>query len=189
MILSQVRQILLCAISEPCPALNLIAFHRGDVVPDWVLARAIDAAHRGHITARGKQLHLISLKFYEQANRDSVAKIKAAGRRRNGNKRNLTPWPEVQKVDCIPLPNYLPKNTVQLKARLCQYYDSDPAPVNGFRDANRNGKGVATGMPKTGFNRNADCLFCGISLAGKRHGSRYCDTNCKQQAYRSRGQA
>ena len=189
MILSQVRQILLCAISEPCPALNLIAFHRGDLVPDWLLARAIDAAHRGHITAHGKRLHLIPTGVYEQANRESIARIKAKPRKKNDKGPNLTPSPEGQKRDCIPLPNYLPKNTAQLKARLCQYYGSDPAPIKGFRDANRNGKGVAKGIPKTDLKRNANCVFCGISLAGKRRGSKYCDKNCKQQAYRSRGQA
>ena len=183
MILSQVRQILLCAISEPCPALNLIAFHRGDVVPDWLLARAIDAAHRGHITARGKQLHLISLKFYEQANRNSVAKIKALGRRRNGNRRNLTPWPEIQKVDCIPLPNFLPRNTAQLRARLSQYYVSSP------HEQRAPGELKATLVPRgqPEDKGNANCLACGTSLAGKRRGSKYCDKNCKQQAYRKRG--
>jgi len=126
MLMSQVRDILTFAINEPCPALNLIAFHRGDLVPDWLLARAIDAAHRGHITAHGKRLYLIPTRVYEQANRDSIARIKAKPRKKNDKGPNLTPWPEVQKRDCIPLPNYLPKNTAQLKARISQYYVSNP---------------------------------------------------------------
>ena len=181
MILTQVRQILLCVISEPCPALNVIAFHRGDLVPGWLLARAIDAAHRGHITAHGKRLHLIPIRVYERANRDSVARIKAKPRKKNDKGPNLTPWPEVQKRDCIPLPNYLPKNTVQLKARLCQYYVSNPHEQRAVEALK------ATLVPSHPDNKgNASCPACGTSLVGKRSDAEYCDRSCKQQGYRLR---
>ncbi len=183
MILSQVRQILLCAISEPCPALNVIAFHRGDLVPDWLLARAIDAAHRGHITAHGKRLHLIPTRVYEQANRESIARIKARPRKKNDKGPNLTPWPEVQKRECIPLPNYLPKNTAQLKARLCQYYVSSPHKQRAVEAL----KATHVPMGQPVDKGNAGCLACGAFLAGKRSDAEYCDKNCKQQAYRNRG--
>ena len=183
MILTQVRQILTFAISEPYPALNVIAFHRGDLVPGWLLARAIDAAHRGHITAHGKQLHLIPTRVYEQANRDSVARIKARPRKKNDKGPNLTPWPEVQKRNCIPLPNYLPKNTVQLKARISQYYVSTPHEQRAVEALKATH--VPMGQPED--KGNASCLACGASLAGKRSDAEYCDKNCKQQAYRTRG--
>ena len=108
MLLSQVREIVTFAINEPQPSLGIIAFHKGSVVPDWMLARTIDAATRGAITSDGERLLLIPPRVYAQAKRDSVARIKAAPKRKSGKKRSLIPWPEIKKRECLALCDYLP---------------------------------------------------------------------------------
>ena len=108
MLLSQVREIVTFGIHEPQPSLRIIAFHKGSVVPDWMLARTIDAATRGAITVDGEQLLLIPPKVFEQAKKDSVARIKAAGKRKNGKKRSQITWPEIKKRECLALCDYLP---------------------------------------------------------------------------------
>lgn len=182
MILTQVREIVTSAIDEPCPPLSVMAFHQGILLPDWVLGRMIDAATRGYITEAGKRMLLIPTKTYDQANKESVERIKAAPRiRKNGKKRSFTmPWPEVQKRDCLALSDYLPEAVPTETRNQC----FDPAPHKGFRAAIRNGRGVAKGKPKNDRIRNANCLSCGSPLVHKRCGAKFCDVNCKQKFHR-----
>lgn len=181
MILNEVHRIVTSAIDEPCPPLSVMAFHQGIRIPDWILARMIDAATRGYITGAGMQLLLIPTSTYKKAKRDSVARIKAAPRRKNGKKRNLTPWPEIKKTDCLALCDYLPMPGPTEHQKQC----FDPAPIKGLRGVNGNCKGVAKVSPKTGINRNAKCVSCRASLAGKRSDAKFCCSACRQKHNRS----
>ena len=92
--------------------LNCIAFHKGDLVPDWVLEHIVDAATRGHITEAGRKLWLIPINVNEQAKRDQQAKADREAKRRRRRKLDCKPGPaspSIKKSDCIPLSSFLPK--------------------------------------------------------------------------------
>ena len=95
--------------SEPGSALSVCAFYKGERVPDWVLARVIDAANRGYITPAGKELLLIPSKTLRQAEKVSVANIREQARKdKRRIPKNPKPAPSIKKSDCFSLSSYSP---------------------------------------------------------------------------------
>ena len=121
-ILSIVREIVECWPHEAanCRSLSVLAFYRGAEVPDWVLARVIDAATRGFITSAGMHLYLIPAEFFVRATREAVDRAKKP------KDRTKKFAPHIRKRDCIPLSNYLPKKRNQGKATKRQNCISNP---------------------------------------------------------------
>jgi hypothetical protein len=158
--------------------LNCIAFHKGDLVDDWVLAQAVELATNGYITEAGKNLYLIPIQVYEQAKRDAIRRARPEAKKK-------APFPLIRKKDCIRLTNFLPKKHKSGKPRLSRNYVSNPLipvpPAGVNRNACTLDKGVAKG--------NGMCVICSASLRTMRRGSKYCGRACKQAAYRSRAQA
>ena len=95
--------------SEPGSALSVCAFYKGERVPDWVLARVIDAANRGYITPAGKELLLIPIKTLRHATKVSVANVRDQARKNKKRiPKNPAPAPSIKKSDCFSLSSYLP---------------------------------------------------------------------------------
>jgi hypothetical protein len=183
MILAKIREHLTGTIDEGGPDLGIRAYYKGDRVPDWLLARVIDAAHRGHITIAGRNLQLIPDKTWEKAVKKSEQKIK----RSKIDKTNKTPWPEVRKNQCLPLTSYLPPSEAERKARLSNYYVLRPREIRAG-EGDKCNAGTSLCPPSDSVNkRNNSCLACGESLARKRRGAKHCDAACKQRYYRSKG--
>jgi hypothetical protein len=165
---------------------NLIAFHNGEQLTDWLLAYVVNAATRGHITEHGQNLWLIPKNVYERATRDQQKKADREARRQKKKKLPRVPGPaspSIQKGDCIPLTNYLPKTDAELKRRLLrisEYGPLFPMPPHPGTVTHVHGIGVAS-------NRNADCAFCGSIFVRKRCDAKYCSKKCRQAAYRQRG--
>jgi len=109
MILVKISEHLTRTIEEGGPALGIRAYYNGDRVPDWVLARAIDAATRGYITPAGKELLLIPGKTLRQAEKVSVANVRDQARKNKKRiPKNPAPAPSIKKSDCFSLSSYLP---------------------------------------------------------------------------------
>ena len=164
---------------------NLIAFHKGDQISDWLLAYVVNAATRGKITEHGRNLWLIPTNLYRQATLDQQEKADQEARRRKKKKLPSVPGPaspSIKKSDCIPLTNYLPKTEAELKRRLsriAEYGPLFPMPPHPRAVTDVHGIGVDS-------NRNADCAFCGSIFVRKRCDAKYCSKKCRQSAYRQR---
>ena len=155
--------------------LNCIAFYKGELVVDWILALAVELATYGYITEAGQNLFLIPNKVYEQAKRDAIKRAKPKAKKK-------APFPLVKKKDCIRLTSFLPTKYSLGKARLSRNCDSNPLiPVLAI-GTKRNARTLA----RIDAKGNKMCASCGSSLRNRRRGSRYCGRACKQAAYRSR---
>jgi hypothetical protein len=176
-ILSIVREIVECWPHEAdrCRSLSVLAFYKGAQVPDWVLARVIDAATRGFITTAGMRLYLIPTGSFERASREAVNRAKYPKNR----KKKFSP--HIRKRDCIPLSNYLPKKRDKGKATKRQNPISNPHEQRAVEAV------CVTPVHRHGSEHkgNGSCLSCDAKLVGKRRGAKYCDRACKQRAFRS----
>jgi hypothetical protein len=166
-------------------AIRCIAFYKGDQLADWLLEYLINAASRGKITEAGRRLHLIPIHAYENARRKQqeisdaeVRRLRKRGIKCSGGSAS----PRIRYSDCIPLTSFLPRNDQELEQRLLQI--SEFGPLFSVCSDTVNVTPVHGIGPES--NRNAKCAVCSTSLAGRRHGTKYCSSACKQVAYRAK---
>ncbi len=152
---------------------NCIAFYKGELVVDWILAQAVELATYGYITEAGKNLYLIPNKVYEQAKRDAIKRARPKAKKK-------APFPLVKKKDCIRLTIFLPKSHDSEKGRLSRNLISNPLIPRLPEGAKRN----ASTLVHIDAKRNATCPQCGESLAQKRSDAKFCCKACKQAAHR-----
>ena len=145
------------------PQHDCIAFYKGELVDDDVLAWILELAVNGYITEAGMSLYLIPKAVYDQAKRKA-------------------PFPSVKKKDCIPLRNFLPKMYSVTKPSNRRNSDSKPLYQRPPEYPTRNAGAPGRGRHK----RNKTCLICGSLLQTQRAGAKYCSKGCKQAAYRAR---
>ena len=181
---NSIEELVECWPHEITHPLNILSFCRGDPVPDWLLARAIDAASRGKITSVGMELYLIPVWVYVRAEKEAV--VRATAYAKNHKTTTTTrPAPTIKTSDCTQLSQLLPNKRNQKKATN-RKYDVSTSMISRPPEAI-----TVTPLPcyREAIKCDRSCLACGANLGGKRSDAKFCNATCRQRFSRSRGRS